>query len=103
MRWMRHVAWVGEMRNAYQILLRKLKEWRPLERPNHRCDDNVKMYLKEVGSMYVWTAFIWLSWSCPLVGSCEPGIKSLGFSSDKGFLDQLGYYQLPKKGSAPWS
>lgn len=35
-----------------------------------------------------------------VVSSCEPGIKSSSFLSDKGFLDQLDHYQLPKKGSA---
>jgi hypothetical protein len=36
MRWMGHVAQVGEMRNAYKILVGKPDRKRPLRR--HRCD-----------------------------------------------------------------
>jgi hypothetical protein len=32
---------------------------RPLERPRHRWEDNIKMYLKEVG-WGAWTGLIWL-------------------------------------------
>jgi hypothetical protein len=30
MRWVGHVAWIGEMRNAYSILVGKSEEKRPL-------------------------------------------------------------------------
>jgi hypothetical protein len=36
-----HVACLGEMRNAYNILVGKLKRKRPLGRSRHRCKDNI--------------------------------------------------------------
>jgi len=36
MRWVRHVAHMGEMRNVYKILVGKPKGKRPLRRPTHR-------------------------------------------------------------------
>jgi hypothetical protein len=41
-----HVAHLGEMINAYSILLRKPKGKRPLGRPRHRQEHNIKMDLK---------------------------------------------------------
>jgi hypothetical protein len=37
------------MRNAYKILVRKPEGKRPFEIPNHRCEDNIKMVLTEIG------------------------------------------------------
>jgi hypothetical protein len=34
MRWVRHVAYVGDMRNAYKPLVGKPEDKRPLERPD---------------------------------------------------------------------
>jgi hypothetical protein len=49
MRWARHVARIGAMRNAYRILVGKPEGKRPLGRPRHRWVDNIKMDLKEMG------------------------------------------------------
>jgi len=49
MTWSQHVACMGEMRNACKILVRKPEGWRPLGRPRHRWEDNVRMYLREIG------------------------------------------------------
>jgi hypothetical protein len=35
------------MRNAHKILFNKLDGKRPVRRPRHRWEDNIKMYLKE--------------------------------------------------------
>jgi hypothetical protein len=40
---------MGEMRNAYEILIRKPEEKRPLGRPIRRWEDNIKMDLWEGG------------------------------------------------------
>jgi hypothetical protein len=40
MRWARHVAHMGEMRDAYRVLVRK---------SGHRLEQNVKMLAKEMG------------------------------------------------------
>jgi len=48
-RWTGHVALMGEMRNAYNILIGKPEWKRPLGRPRHRWKNNIKMHLREIG------------------------------------------------------
>jgi hypothetical protein len=40
---------MGEMRNAYNILIGKPEWKRPLGRPRHRWKNNIKMHLREIG------------------------------------------------------
>jgi hypothetical protein len=40
---------MGEMRNAYRILVIKPEEKRPLGRPRRRWVDNIKIDLREIG------------------------------------------------------
>jgi len=47
--WAVHVARMGERRGLYRILLGKSEGRRPLGRPRHRWEDNIKMHLQEVG------------------------------------------------------
>ena len=49
MRWAGHVARMGEGRGVYRVLVGKPEGKRPLGRPRHRWDDNIKMDLQEVG------------------------------------------------------
>jgi hypothetical protein len=49
MRWAGHVACMGEGRGMYRILVGKPEGKRPLGRPRHRCEDNIKVDLQEVG------------------------------------------------------
>jgi hypothetical protein len=49
MRGVGHVASMGEMRNAYSILVGKPEERRPLKRPVCRGEDNIIMYPREIG------------------------------------------------------
>jgi hypothetical protein len=49
MRWARHVARMGEVRGAYNILVGKPEGRRPLGRPRRRWEDNIKMDLREIG------------------------------------------------------
>jgi hypothetical protein len=49
MRWAGHVARMGEMKNAYRILVEKPKGRRPLGRPRSRWVDNIKIDLREIG------------------------------------------------------
>jgi hypothetical protein len=44
----RHIACMGEMRNAYNILVGKPEGKRPLGRPRHRWEGNVRMDLREI-------------------------------------------------------
>ena len=48
MRWAGHVAFMGERRVVYMILVGKPEGKRPLGRPRSRWEDNNKMGLQEV-------------------------------------------------------
>jgi hypothetical protein len=49
MRWEGHVACMGQMRNAYKILAGKPEGRRPLGRPMHRWEDNIRKDFREIG------------------------------------------------------
>jgi hypothetical protein len=49
MRWAGHVARMGEVRGAYNILVGRPEGRRPLGRPRRRWGDNIKMDLSEIG------------------------------------------------------
>jgi hypothetical protein len=49
MRWVEHVAQMGEKRNVYRLLVGKPEGKRPLGRPRRRWIDNIKMELLEIG------------------------------------------------------
>jgi hypothetical protein len=49
MRWVGHVAPMGEGRGVYRILVEKPKGRRPLGRTRHRWENNFRMDLREVG------------------------------------------------------
>jgi hypothetical protein len=49
MRWAGHVARIGDVRGAYNILVGRPEGRRPLGRPRRRSEDNIKMALREIG------------------------------------------------------
>jgi hypothetical protein len=49
MRWAGHVAHMGEGRGVYRVLVGRPEGKRPLGRPRHRWEDNIKMDLREIG------------------------------------------------------
>jgi hypothetical protein len=49
MRWVGHVARMGEGRGVYRVLVGKPEEKRPLGRPRRRWEDNIKMDLRKIG------------------------------------------------------
>jgi hypothetical protein len=49
MRWAGHVACMGEVRGAYNILVWRPEGRRPLGRPRRRWEDTIKMDLREIG------------------------------------------------------
>ena len=59
MRWAGHVARMGERRGVYRVLVEIPKGKRPLERPRHRWEDNIKVDLQEV-DVVAWTGLSWL-------------------------------------------
>jgi len=59
MRWDGHVAGMEERSGVYRVLVGKPEGKRPLERPGHRWDDNIKMAVQEIGCE-PWIGSIWL-------------------------------------------
>jgi hypothetical protein len=49
MRWMEHVARIGEGRGAYRVLVGRPKGKRSLGSPRHRWEDNIKIHLRKIG------------------------------------------------------
>jgi hypothetical protein len=49
MRWVGHVARIGEKRNVYRLLVGKPERKRPQGRPRRRWMGNIKMDLLEIG------------------------------------------------------
>ena len=49
MRWVGHVARMGESLGVYRVLVGKPEGKRPLGRPSCRWEDSIKMNLQEVG------------------------------------------------------
>ena len=49
MRWAGHVECMGNRKGVYRVLVGKPEKKRPLGRPWHRFQDNIKMHLQEVG------------------------------------------------------
>jgi hypothetical protein len=54
MRWAGHVARMGEGSEVYRVLVGKLEGKRPHGRPRQRCEDGIRMDLRETG---VWSGF----------------------------------------------
>ena len=54
MRWAGHVARIGEGRGVHRVLVGKPEGKRPLGRPRHRWEDNIKTDLWEVGGVGDW-------------------------------------------------
>jgi hypothetical protein len=65
MRWVGHVACMGEGRGIYRVLVWRPKNKRPLGRPRHRWEDNIKMDLGEIGidgANWIWLAQDRVQW-----------------------------------------
>jgi hypothetical protein len=58
-RWGGHIVCVEEMRNVYNVLVGKCEGKRPLERPRHRWEDNIRIDLREI-EWVLWTGCICL-------------------------------------------
>jgi hypothetical protein len=56
MRWVGHVARMGEKTGAYRILVGRPEGRRPLGRPRRRWEDNMKLDIREVG----WEDMNWI-------------------------------------------
>jgi hypothetical protein len=49
LRWVEHVASMGEEGNVYRVLMGKPEGKRPHGRPRHRWEDGIRMDLREIG------------------------------------------------------
>jgi hypothetical protein len=43
--WAEHVAWMGERRGVYRVVVGKPEGRTPFGRPRRRCEDNIKFHL----------------------------------------------------------
>jgi hypothetical protein len=59
MTWEGRITFMRERTVAYGVFVRKPEGKRPLERPRHRWEDNIKMDLHEV-EWRAWTGLTWL-------------------------------------------
>jgi hypothetical protein len=55
-----HVVCMGNMSNAYKFFAGKPDGKRPLRRPRHRWENNIRMDFRETGLDSLWTGCIWL-------------------------------------------
>jgi hypothetical protein len=76
MRWVGHVAHMGEERKLYKVLVGKPEGKRPLGRPRQRWEDGIRMDLGENG-LGVWIGFDWLRIGLA-AGCCECGDEPSG-------------------------
>jgi hypothetical protein len=51
-----HLTYMGEMRKACKILVRKSEGKRALRRPRHRWEDNIRMDFREI----MWEDVDWI-------------------------------------------
>jgi hypothetical protein len=80
MGWVGHVPYIGEMRNVHKILVRKPEKKRPC-----RWNDNMKMYLREIG----WEGVDWihLAQDTDQWQTCKHDNEPLGSTKVREFLD----------------
>jgi hypothetical protein len=65
LRWPGHVAHMGEGRGVYRVLVGKPKCKRPLGKPRHRWEDNIKLDHREIGingANWIWLAQDRVQW-----------------------------------------
>jgi hypothetical protein len=85
MRWAGYVARIGDMRNAYNILVGKPYEKRPFGRRKHRWEDNIRMVLREIGWEVM--ACMRLAQDAEVAGFCEHCNEPSGSIKGVVFLD----------------
>jgi len=83
MRWVGHVARMGK--GIYRVLVGKPEGKRPLRRPRHRWEDNIKMDLQEVGCRSM--DWIELAQDREVAGTYECGNEPSGSIKCGEFLD----------------
>jgi hypothetical protein len=65
MRWVGHVARMGERRGVYRVLVGRPEGRRPLRKPSRRREDNFKMDLREIridGAIWIQLTQVRVQW-----------------------------------------
>jgi hypothetical protein len=75
----------GESRDVHRVLMRIPDGKRPLGRPRHRWEENIRMNLQEM-ECGAWTESIWLRTGAG-AGTCECSNKTLGSIKYGEFLN----------------
>ena len=85
MRWVGHVASMAENKGVFRVLVGKPEEKRPLGRPRHRLEDNMRWIFRK-WDVRAWTGSMWLRIE-QVVGTCEHSNKPSGSIKCGEFLD----------------
>jgi hypothetical protein len=83
MRWTGHVARMGEGRGVYRVLVGMPEGRRPLGRPRRKWEDNIKIYLREIGI----DEANWIRMAQDRVQWHEHGNELSGSIKEMGLLD----------------
>jgi hypothetical protein len=65
MRWVGHVAHMGERKSIYRVLVGRPESKKPLGRPRRRWEDDIKLDLREIGidgANWIQLAQDWVQW-----------------------------------------
>jgi hypothetical protein len=65
MRWAGHVTCLGEVRGVYRVMVGRPEGKRPVGRPRHRWEDNIKIDLRDIvmdGANCIWLAEDRVQW-----------------------------------------
>jgi hypothetical protein len=88
----------GKKTNAYRVLVEKPEGKRPLRRPRHGSENNVKMDLREIG----WDGMYWID----LTQDTDQWRALVNFRVSSNFLkilEKLSNWRVLKQDSNPWS
>jgi len=96
MNWLGHVLRVGDLRNAYSILVGRPERTRQIGRLRHKWEDNIKMDLRKCVS----GVFIAFSWSRMGTGDMIMTLKRRGGGEFLNWLSEcypVSYVSDPKR------
>jgi len=79
------MRWGEERRGIYKVLVEQPEGKRPIGRPRHSWENNIKMDLQEVGCR-AWTGLSWLRIG-QVAGTGECSNEPLGSMIYRGLLD----------------
>jgi hypothetical protein len=90
-------AFIISRTHVYRVLVGRPEYKRPLGRPSHRWEDNIKMDFRKIGMDSAGSG------QSPMVSFCEHGNEPPGSIKKSGlFFDKLSDHQLFKEYPAPW-